>query len=155
MAKDVGNPSIKIVDDGELRNQIVERCNRIDDVAVTIWAGRIVKDLLRLVDFNEIDRTLIEQGLAALEQWPQGYVTVFAIRQIGFQLHQRAREVETIEQQLALRTIGHAISSAHMREHAIVASDYQIKLYNSMNNDDMDKVKDTRNRQLKMFEGIS
>jgi hypothetical protein len=47
-----------------------------------------------------------------------------------------------------LRVIGHAVATAHMKEHALVASDYAIKLINLAYPDDLAAVQKERQWQL-------
>ena len=49
------------------------------------------------------------------------------VRQAGFRIHKIARENNSEIKKTALRAAGQAVASGHMREHAMVASDYAVK----------------------------
>jgi hypothetical protein len=52
------------------------------------------------------------------------------VRQAGFKIHKLARESEDELIQIALRVAGQSIATAHMEEHAMLASDYAVKVIN-------------------------
>jgi len=49
------------------------------------------------------------------------------VRQASFKIHKIARGCFSEIEKSAFRTAGHAVASGHMREYAMVASDYAIK----------------------------
>lgn len=61
------------------------------------------------------------------ELWQVGKTRMHDVRQAGFKIHTLARECEGEIKKTALRVAGQAVGSGHMREHAMVASDYAIK----------------------------
>lgn len=66
---------------------------------------------------------------------------MFDVRQAGFKVHQLAKACDDPVIQTALRVAGQAVSTGHMREHAMVASDYAIKTINLKYPHDMNAVK--------------
>ena len=66
------------------------------------------------------------------------------VRQAGFQIHQLAKKAQDIVIQTSLRVVGQAIATGHMREHAMVASDYAIKVINLLFPNDVNAVKQER-----------
>ena len=66
----------------------------------------------------------------------------------GFKIHALAKQAENPRKQALLRVIGHAVATAHMKEHAMVASDYAIKLINLAYPDDLAAVQKERQWQL-------
>ena len=70
------------------------------------------------------------------------------VRQAGFKVHQLAKESKDLVLQAALRVAGQAIGTGHMREHAMVASDYAIKVVNLKYPDNMEAVKEEREWQI-------
>jgi len=71
------------------------------------------------------------------------------VRQAGFKVHKLARESTDIITQNALRVVGQAIGTGHMREHAMVASDYAVKVINLKFAEDMEAVKKEREWQIR------
>ena len=53
-----------------------------------------------------------------------------------------------------LRVAGHAAATAHMREHAMVVSDYAVKVINLLYPDRMDMVKTERQRQITLLKEV-
>lgn len=49
----------------------------------------------------------------------------------------------------ALRVVGQAVGSGHMKEHAMVASDYSIKIINMISLNDFDSITKEREWQLR------
>ena len=75
---------------------------------------------------------------------------------MGFKIHKLARLYNDNEvKKYALRVVGQAVSSGHMKEHAIVASDYAIKFINIMYHNDLEKVTAERNWQLRKLNEIT
>jgi len=56
--------------------------------------------------------------------------------------------------QATYRVIGHAVSSAHMAEHAMVASDYAILVVNYLYPNDQLAVEKQRQLQINLMEQI-
>ena len=54
----------------------------------------------------------------------------------------------------ALRIVGHAVATGHMKEHAMVASDYAAKVINSLCPTNMDAVKKERLWQINHLKEI-
>ena len=53
-----------------------------------------------------------------------------------------------------MRVAGHAVAAAHMREHAMVASDYAVKVINMLYPDHMDMVITERLWQIRHLKGV-
>ena len=70
------------------------------------------------------------------------------VRQAGFKIHKVARESDSDIKKTALRVVGQAVGSGHMREHAMVASDYTIKAINLIKPNDFDAITKEREWQL-------
>ncbi|WP_341408275.1 putative immunity protein [Acetobacterium bakii] len=71
------------------------------------------------------------------------------VRQAGFKVHQLAKESKDAIFQAALRVAGQAIRTGRMREHAMVASDYAIKVINLKFPDNMAAVKNEQEWQIR------
>lgn len=76
------------------------------------------------------------------------------VRQAGFEIHRLAREYEDKIIQNALRVVGQAVSTGHMKEHAMVASDYAIKVVNLMYPNDINKATEERLWQINILNSI-
>lgn len=71
-----------------------------------------------------MDNPALKAGFAVNESWQKGNARMHDVRQAAFQIHRLARDSQDAVIQAALRTAGQAVAAGHMREHAMVASDY-------------------------------
>ncbi len=86
--------------------------------------------MLEVTQFQERDHAVILHGFSVNEAWQEGEARIHEVRQAGFEIHGLAKEQEEEFVKTALRVVGHAVGAGHMREHAMVASDYAIKAIN-------------------------
>ena len=70
------------------------------------------------------------------------------VRQAGFAVHKLARATDDELKRTALRTLGQALSSGHMKEHAMVTSDYAVKTISLLYHDNTDAITQERQTQL-------
>ena len=141
-------PKIKIADDTELRKEIEENTELINQVGLAKWAISVAKHVLPYLEkeFPEDERIL--NGIETNELWQKGEATVHQVRQAGFKVHEAARECKEETAKAAARAIGQAVGVGHMRGHAMMASDYAIKTINLAFKNDMEKVTEERQWQL-------
>ena len=120
-------PKIKIKDNSELREQIDELYEGVSQVNLAKWSIIVAKHILEIadIDYNSMDE--IVEGFKVNELWQIGKARMHDVRQAGFKIHKIARECDSEIKKSALRVAGQAVASGHMREHAIVASDYAVK----------------------------
>lgn len=143
---------IKIRDNVELRehlDQIYENKSQID---LARWALQLSKYIFSIVEYDYESKLVIVDGFATNEKWQGGEARMHDVRQAGFKVHQLANESKDTVLQAALRVAGQAIGTGHMREHAMVASDYAIKVINLKYPDDMEAVKELREWQIRTME---
>jgi hypothetical protein len=140
---------IKIKDISELREQLDRIYEIKSQIALAQWALNLAKHMFSLVDYDYECEAAIVDGFATNEKWQKGEARMHDVRQAGFQVHKLAKESKDIVLQTALRVAGQAIGTGHMREHAMVASDYAIKVINLNYPDDMDAVKAEREWQIR------
>jgi len=139
---------IKIKDNSELRTEIDELYEKMNQVDLAKWSLLMAKHILDTVDIdcNSIDA--IVDGFIVNELWQTGKARMYDVRQASFKIHKIARECESEINKTALRVVGQAVSSGHMREHAMVASDYAIKTIGLINSNDIDAITFEREWQL-------
>ena len=139
---------IKIKDNSELRMKIDELYEKTDQVDLAKWSLIMAKHILDImdIDYNFVDE--IVNGFKVNELWQIGEARMHDVRQAGFKIHKVARESDSEIRKTALRVVGQAVGSGHMREHAMVASDYGIKTINLISPNDLDAVTKERRWQL-------
>lgn len=139
---------IKIVDNGQLRAEIDEVYEKMSQVDLAKWSLLLAKHILDIVgiDYNSVYE--IVEGFNVNELWQVGKARMHDVRQAGFKIHKLARECESEIKKTALRVAGQAVGSGHMREHAMVASDYAIKTIDLISSNDIEAITKEREWQL-------
>ncbi len=80
------------------------------------------------------------------------------VRQAGFRIHEIARQCRSDTAKYAARTAGQAVGVGHMREHAMVCSDYVIKTLNCdpvKNSDDIRREREFQLEELRKLQKTS
>ncbi len=139
---------IKINDNIEIRNEIEKLTENISQMNLLIWSIFCAESVLKYFETKLNNNNVIKEGFEIIELWKNGKVTVYQIRQMGFKIHKTARECNNEAMKSAIRTFGQAVSVAHMKEHAIVCSDYAIKTIQLIFKNDIDKITEERNLQF-------
>ena len=139
---------IKIVDNTQLRAEIDELYEITNQVDLAKWSISIAKHILDSVgiDYNSVDDLV--NGFHTNELWQLDKARIHDVRQASFKIHKLARECDDEIQKTALRVAGQAVGSGHMREHAMVASDYAIKTMGLLNNNHIEAITSERVWQL-------
>ena len=141
-------PKIKIADNVELRHEIEENTNFLSQVDLAKWAISVAKHVLPYLEKEFPDNEKIKNGFKINELWQKGGRTVHQVRQAGFKVHEVARECKSETAKAAARAVGQAVGVGHMRGHAMMATDYAVKVINLAFNNDMMKVTQEREWQL-------
>lgn len=144
---------IKIKDDIELRSLLDAEYERSSQIKLCKYALLLATHILILVKYDDMDNPAIKTGYAINERWQKGEATTHEVRQAGFQIHRLARNSQDIILQTALRVVGQAVATAHMKEHAMVASDYAIKVMNLKYPDNNDAIRQERLWQIENLRG--
>lgn len=124
---------IKIIDDVSARRKLDYLVDTCDQITLCKWGVFIAKRMLVFVEVEFPDCEVIQQGFHIQEQRQLGLVRMHDVRQAGFKIHEIARMCKTDAAKYATRCAGQAVGIGHMREHAMVCSDYAIKTLNCSN----------------------
>lgn len=143
---------IKINDHTALRHQLDTIYENKSQVQMAQWAIKLAKHILAFVTYDFENCEAIQEGFKINERWQRGEARMHDVRQAGFQIHRIAKECPDLVTQAALRVAGQAVGTGHMKEHAMVASDYAIKVMNLMFPNDMEAVIREREWQLTTME---
>src|ERR1035437_3418515 len=139
---------IKIRDIDELRENLDQIYEDKSQINLAKWALQLSKHIFALVEYDYGLEPTIADGFAVNEKWQSGEARMHDVRQAGFRVHQLAKESKDPVLQAALRVAGQAIGTGHMREHAMVASDYAVKVINLLYVGDLDAAKNEREWQI-------
>jgi hypothetical protein len=121
---------IKISDDIILRNRLDELYENTNQVTLAQWSLCLAKHILEITAMEYWYNQIVLNGFAVNEQWQNEKARMHDVRQAGFKIHQLAKQSENEIEKAALRVLGQAVATGHMREHAMVASDYAVKVIN-------------------------
>lgn len=141
-------PKIKINDDSKLREVLDQEYETASQIQLCKYALMLAAHIRELVESSNLDNEIIEEGLFINEQWQKGNARVHDLRQASFKIHKLAKTSEDALISTTLRVIGHAVAAGHMKEHAMVASDYVVKVINLKYPMDMEAVKKERLWQI-------
>ncbi len=139
---------IKITDIPELRAVLDEIYENKTQLQLAEWALKLAEHTFEFVGYNYETDMIIQKGFDMNRQGQIGAVRMFDVRQAGFRIHQMAKACTDPVMQAALRVAGQAVGTGHMREHAMVASDYAVKTINLKFPGDVSMVKTERTWQI-------
>ncbi len=139
---------IKIKDNRSLRNEIDYLYEECSQVVLAKWAISLGIHILEMVDIHSELIQDVHNAFNINESWQNGKASVPDVRQAAFDIHKLARESDNKIIKTALRVAGHAVASGHMKEHAMVTSDYAIKVIGLITKDNMEAITKERQWQL-------
>ena len=147
-------PKIKIVDSVELRKKLAELLEKLPQKLLAQWAVKVSVEYLHDMDNHLKNDPRIELGLETLQKRTEGLIGANDLRKVGFVVNQLAKESKTKMSQYAARSFAQAIATGHMRGHALVSSDYAIKLVNLLFDNSLEAVIEERQRQIRLAQRI-
>jgi len=139
---------IKIIDNASLRAEIDDLFEETNQVNLAKWAIKCAKHILPLTELDKVEMTTIDNGFKINELWQTGNVPVNELRQAAFKIHEVARQCKSEIVKHAIRAAGQAVGVGHMREHAMVCSDYAIKTIQLAFPHQMNRITQERQWQL-------
>lgn len=145
---------IKILDDAQLRTVLDGEYEISSQIKMCKYALKLAKHILEFVHYEDIDNVAIQDGFRINEEWQSGNARMHDVRQAGFRIHQMAKECDDLLIQTSLRVVGQAVATGHIKEHAMVASDYAIKVINMKYPNDMKAVWQERKWQIDTMNSI-
>ena len=140
---------IKIYDIPKLRKQLDTLYDNSSQKEIAKWALKLANHILdQYAPLYKTDKTVLK-GYSINESWQKGItIKMYDLRQAGFSIHRLAKAQESKIICMALRVVGQAVGTAHMKEHGMVASDYAIKCCNTAHTNNKDKVEQERLWQI-------
>ncbi|OQA92471.1 MAG: hypothetical protein BWY26_00237 [Elusimicrobia bacterium ADurb.Bin231] len=139
---------LKIKDNSELRDKICSLYAMTDQISLAKWALSIAKRILCVsgIDYKNVDS--LAEGFKVNELWQKGKAKIHDVRKAGFKIHKFARVCDSEIKKSAFRTAGQAVASGHMKEHAIIASDYAVKTIGLITKNDILSITEERKWQF-------
>ncbi|MFA6388823.1 MAG: putative immunity protein [Patescibacteria group bacterium] len=139
---------MKITDNNGLRTQIDDLYQKTNQIVLAKWSLKIAKRILEAAGIDYKNIAVIVGGFKVNELWQNSKARTHTVRQAGFKIHKLAHDSDSEIQKSAFRTAGQAVASGHMKEHAMVASDYAIKTIGLITNNDLGAITKERRWQL-------
>jgi hypothetical protein len=145
---------IKISDDMELRKVLDDEYENSSQIKLCRYALLLAEHILKTIDYHDADSLAIKAGFAVNESWQKGNARMHHVRQAGFQIHRLAKSSQDMVIRMALRAVGQAVAAGHMREHAMVSSDYAVRVINLLFPNDLAAVRRERMWQIECLKSI-
>ena len=145
---------IKILDNTDMRKILDVEYENSSQVKLCKYAILLSKHILELIKYPDMNNAAIKEGFFINEQWQKGVARTYDVRQAGLKIHRMAKASEDDITRTALRVVGQAVATGHMKEHAMVASDYAVKVVNLLYPNDIDAVKNERSWQISCLKSI-
>ncbi|WP_405110150.1 putative immunity protein [Paenibacillus sp. FSL K6-1217] len=148
-------PKIKIFDNNELRNKIEEELEKMPQKLLAQWALKVATQYLNNLDNHLINDSRINLGIETLNKRINGSIRAYDLRKVGFTVNELAKESTSDVSKYSARSFAQAIATGHMRGHAMVCSDYAIRVVNNLTNNSLDASTKERKRQLKIIDNLT
>lgn len=147
-------PKIKIIDNEKMRIEIEEKLEEFPQKILARWALRVSSNYLNMLDEHLIDDPRIQLGIDTLEQRIHGNIRAHDLRKVGFTVNELAKESKSDISKYAARSFAQAIATGHMRSHALVSSDYAVKVSNLLTGNSKKGASLERENQLLLIENV-
>lgn len=141
-------PKIKIEDNSPLRSTLDAIYAERSQHELAKWSLSMATHVFALTGYDVDEFPTVLEALAVNEAWQRAEARVHEVRQAGFWIHELAKATTDPLLQAVLRVAGQAVGTGHMREHAMVASDYAIKAVNLLHPGDSNAVARERQWQI-------
>ena len=144
---------IKKLDDiPELKEKLISIYETKSHKDVSRYSLLLAEHILSLT--NTPTNETIDACFTVSRAWQMGEAKFQEARQIAFALHRLAREESDPIRVKVYRTLGQVAATPHVKRHALIASDYAIKLTNLLYPKNMDAVQKERETQILMMERV-
>lgn len=143
---------IKIRDDEDKRNELEQVLNRLSQRELAIWARKNADRFISYIDIGDekIKDDIVFKTSDILQKRIEGKINVFELRNAGFLANMLAKNSLNELSKLSSRVYAQAVATGHMRGHAIVSSDYAIKVINLLHNNSKREAGNERTRQIEL-----
>ena len=144
---------IKKLDDiPELKETLISIYETKSHKDVSRYSLLLAEHILALT--NMPSNETIDACFTVSRAWQKGEAKFQEARQVAFALHRLAREEPDPIRVKVYRTLGQVAATPHVKRHALVASDYAIKLINLLYPNDYDEVRKEREVQIAFMQSV-
>lgn len=148
---DVKVPSdykIKVTDIPQKRMELETLLEQLPHKEVARWAVENARNFIEDIESFADKESILEETLNVFQQRLEGKISAYQLRQAGFLANTLSKRSKADISKFAARVYAQTIASAHMRGHAIVSSDYAIKVIQLKYPKNLDRVRVERERQI-------
>jgi hypothetical protein len=143
----------KIEDITELRNEFIIVFDAKDKNEMARFGLNYAKHILEITGFEPNDELL--SSFEAVQEWIDGKVNYHKARNIAFnELYKEARESKDLIKKRFVKTMAQLSCIPHVKAHGLWGTDLAITLINAMYPNNLDKVKEEREIQIKLLKEI-
>ena len=142
------SPKIRIVDDLALRSQLVAILHTTEKEILLDYVQEIISVTKKKIDLQFLDAQAIDNTIITFLKWRKKEVNLKILRENIFNLHSLASTETNELTKVYYRFVAHALATAHVMEHLVVALDYLIKYVNIKT--DNNKKESASNRLLQI-----
>lgn len=146
---------IKILDDLSLRIDLENILNNLPQRQLVLWAIENSQRFKQYFDNKLKKDHRIAEAESILKDRINGKCSAYQLRKIGFMANELAKESETEISKYSARVFAQSIAVGHMRGHAIVSSDYAIKVINLIYPNNLNSVVVERKAQIALAKKIT
>lgn len=149
---DVGLPR-KLEDIPQLKAKLIERFDTKTHRQVSSYGMLLADHILRVAGIP-MSETL-KSCYSVNRRWRNGDAAFQEARDVSGTIHDLARGEKDPAKANALRAVAQVAAIPHVKRHALIASDYAVKVINLLHPGDLDAVKKEREVQLLLMEKAS
>lgn len=146
---------IKKIDDvPDLRIELENIFDGKSHAQISEYGLRLGRHILAITNTEPCGE--VKECFDVIKKWQngetgKGFAKFQEARQAAFRLHRLAREERDPVKVLVLRVMGQIAATPHVKRHALIASDYAVKLINVLYPKDIDAVKEEREVQIELM----
>ena len=147
---------IKIIDDVDKRNELEQILERLSQKELALWARKNAKRFIFYINIGdeESKNDIISKTSDILQKRIDSKISAFELRNAGFLANTLAQNSINETSKFSSRVYAQAIATGHMRGHAIVSSDYAVKVINLLNNNSKIEASNERNKQIDLAKSV-
>lgn len=123
-----------------------------DHFAISNYSMLLGAHVLELTGIQR-DET-IEECFTINQKWQEGKVKFQAARDVAGIMLDRARTEKDPIRVTVLRVLAQVANTPHVKRHALIASDYAVKLINVMHPKNFDAIRKERETQIALMESV-
>ena len=144
---------IKKIDDiPELKEQLIAIFETKSHKDISRYSLLLATHILSLTDTPLDDA--IKECFYISRKWQEGKAKFQEARQVAFMIHRLARAEKDPIKVKVLRVMGQVAATPHVKRHALIASDYAIKLINLMYSKKFEEVIKERKIQIELMKSV-